>query len=209
MVDFNRFRTFGTPNELEIRAASLRTEIDANRFWYQLVTLAMPQFASREDAERVALFVNRRMTRTRRMELELQWLETLLRETPPDQPRASDDARATLRQVVPPLPSTSCDVGKNAILFAVSAWIFSARDAIGASGPGAIVLMLAMLALCFSGIHLLAAAFLWMHECIQARRDMQALRSFSEQEMLSWFRATRAARVRAAAERAPLPALKK
>ena len=209
MVDFNRFRTYGTPNELEIRAARLRSEVDTNRFWYDLVTLALPQFGSRQDAERVCWFINRRMTRTRRMELELRWLDTLLRKPPADQPFVSDEAMATLRTVVPPLASTNYDFGPNAVLFAVSSAIFSAREAIGGSIPGAIVLILALMGLCLSGVFLFFAALLWAHECIEARSDMQAIRSMSEQELLHWFRGTRLRQLRAAAERAPLAALRK
>ena len=209
MVDFNRFGTYGTANELQIRAERLRVEVEVNRFWYDLVTLAIPRFSSREDAERVALFINRRMTRTRRMELEIHWLDSLLKPPAPDRSYGSLETFATLRKIVPPPKSGTYDAGLHLVLLVISALLFSMREALGATGVGALLLILAGMCACFSGVHVIGAALLWVSECIEARRDMLIIRSMSEQQLLSWIREQRVAQVYDAAQRAPLPPLRR
>ena len=78
MVDFNWYRATGTEDDWRVRAERLRAEIETNKYWYRVVTLAVPRYETTDDAERVSNLLNARMSATRKMERELAWLEQSL-----------------------------------------------------------------------------------------------------------------------------------
>ena len=187
MVDFNWYRT-STDEDWHVRAARLRAEIYTNKYWYNVITQAVPRYSSNEDAEKVSTLLNTRMAATRRMERELAWLEESIEST-------EDLERRKARSAPPSRPvAATCDPKRNhnvaigvACLLAQGPLLGLLKDSV----LGGILLVLSFAKLCHFAVLLLGNARQWFAEIRTARDDLRSLRQMSEPELIRWGRAVR------------------
>lgn len=192
MVDFNWYRATGSEEDWRIRAERLKAEIDANKFWYRVITQATPRYATRDDASRVVEFLNRRMQATRVMEHELQWLEQSI--TPQEESleliTAEADARATeLRARERATRREWQKIG----LIAIGCLLAQgpARPTLEESALGTIVLVATFVKLCHVAFQTFVGVRGWISTLFYDARRMRELRRLSEREIIDWHRALR------------------
>ena len=192
MVDFNWYRASGTDEDWRIRAERLKAEIDANKFWYRVITQAAPRYASHDDATRVCEFLNRRMRATRVMEHELEWLEQSI--TPQEESveliTAEADARAMEASA---RERESRRKWRKTGLISVACLLAQgpARATLEESAVGTIVLVATLMKLCHVAFESLVAARGWIAALFYDARRMRELRQLSEREVINWHRALR------------------
>ena len=186
MVDFNWYRLSDSPEDWRIRAERLRATIEANQYWYNVITLSAPRFASTEDASRVCLLLNKRMELTRRMERELAWLDAQLAASSLDAEAAAkrrkqawaDEKNPFLRYIL---------VANAAALLALGPF----RVTLEASGMGALMLVLAVMTLGLSVSTVVEHVYRSIREMIEARRLLRVAKRLPEEDLVPFVRAVR------------------